>query len=85
MKKCEQTGKIEKIKTHLVGNKFAGEKGAKQKSRIARSGNGDDEFSAFSYFFSAPSRQYNTALATIREHTRRFSHAHVERIKYLFY
>jgi hypothetical protein len=49
--KCEQTGRIEKIKTHLVGNKFAGEKGAKQKSRIARSGNGDDEFSAFSYFF----------------------------------
>jgi len=49
MKKCEQT---EKIKTHLVGNKFAGEKGAKQKSRIARSGNGDDEFSAFPYFFS---------------------------------
>lgn len=32
--------RIEKIKTHLVGNKFAGEKGAKQKSRIARSGNG---------------------------------------------
>jgi len=28
------------IKTHLDGNKFAGEKGAKQKSRIARSGNG---------------------------------------------
>jgi len=50
-KKCEQTRRIEKIKTHLVGNKFAGEKGAKQKSRIARSGNGDDEFSAFPYFF----------------------------------
>lgn len=56
MKKCEQTGRIEKIKTHLVGNKFAGEKGAKQKSRIARSGNGDDEFSAFPFFFSALSR-----------------------------
>lgn len=74
--------RIEKIKTHLDGNKFAGEKGAKQKSRIARSGNRDDEFLAVLvfFFFSAPCRQYNTALATTR-----FSHAHVERIKYSFY